>query len=118
MAVSVQVYVRASTLLVCLVLASTVSSEASYHGYPRAGNPSRITEKDIPNFHQVDADLFRGGHPDCNGYAKLAALGIRTIVDLQGGADRAVRGCERRLGRTTLNFHIIPFEIMFTQTAL
>jgi len=118
MAVSVQVYVRASTLLVCLVLASTVSSEASYHGYPRAGNPSRITEKDIPNFHQVDADLFRGGHPDCNGYAKLAALGIRTIVDLQGGAVGTIRGCEKRTGRRNLNFHIIPFEIWFGQTAV
>jgi len=120
MPVSVQVSVKAGALLVFLFLALTpaVGSEAEHHGYPRAGNPPRITEKDIPNFHQVDADLFRGGHPHCTGYAKLAALGIRTIVDLQGGADRAVRGCERRLGRTTLNFHIIPFEIMFTQTAL
>src|SRR5208337_3484267 len=120
MPVSVQVSVKAGALLVFLFLALTpaVGSEAEHHGYPRAGNPPRITEKDIPNFHQVDADLFRGGHPHCTGYAKLAALGIRTIVDLQGGAVGTIRGCEKRTGRRNLNFHIIPFEIWFGQTAV
>ena len=109
---------KAGALLGFLVLMPTLRSEARRHVYPRARYPARITEKDIPNFHRVDAYLFRGGHPDCTGYARLAALGIRTIVDLQGGAARTVRGCQRRLGRTKLNFRIIRFQIMFPQTAL
>lgn len=118
MGVSAQGYVKASSLLAFLVLASTVGSEAKHHGYPRTCNPAGITEKEIPNFHQVDADLFRGAHPNCVGYAKLKAMGIRTIVELQGSPVGSLRGCEKRMGRRDLNFYTVPFDIWFGQTAV
>jgi protein tyrosine/serine phosphatase len=38
---------------------------------------------ELPNFHQVDANLFRGGQPAAGAVSRLKALGIRTIVNLR-----------------------------------
>jgi protein tyrosine/serine phosphatase len=81
-------------------------------------HPSAITPQEIPNFHQVDADLYRGGHPRCSGYARLAALGIRTIVDLQGATKGSLRDCEAHRRRRHFSFGIISFRINFLQTAV
>jgi protein tyrosine/serine phosphatase len=81
-------------------------------------NPSAITPQEIRNFHQVDADLYRGGHPRCSGYAKLAALGIRTIVDLQGGTKGSLTDCEAHRRLRSFPFRIISFRINFLQTAI
>lgn len=35
------------------------------------------------NFHEVSPTLYRGGRPDQAGVTKLAAMGVRTIVDLE-----------------------------------
>jgi len=39
---------------------------------------------DIPEFSQVTEDLYRGGVPKEAGYARLKALGVRTIIDFRG----------------------------------
>ncbi len=41
----------------------------------------------IANFHQVDANLYRGAQPTDEGLKNLAALGVKTIVDLRHGKD-------------------------------
>ncbi len=51
--------------------------------FPHDANPTNIADEDICNFHQVDADAYRGGRPRPGAYAKLAELGIRTIVSLE-----------------------------------
>ena len=37
----------------------------------------------IKNFGQMDDRFFRGGQPKENDYQQLAALGIKTVIDLQ-----------------------------------
>jgi tyrosine-protein phosphatase SIW14 len=37
----------------------------------------------VPNFHQVNESLFRGGQPSEEGLRSLAKLGVKTIVDLR-----------------------------------
>jgi protein tyrosine/serine phosphatase len=75
----------------CCTLAS--ASWHSKHPHPHDCNPSSITQKEIPNFHYVDNDLYRGGHPSCSGLLKLEALGIRTFIDLGGGAAGTLHHC-------------------------
>jgi protein tyrosine/serine phosphatase len=41
------------------------------------------TYPELPNFHQVDAKLFRGGQPSAGGVQRLKTLGVRTIVNLR-----------------------------------
>ena len=38
---------------------------------------------ELPNFHKVDENLFRGGQPMAGGMARLKALGVRSIVNLR-----------------------------------
>ena len=42
-----------------------------------AGNPS------IPNFHQVNEHIYRGGQPPPEAWPDLAKLGIKTVIDLR-----------------------------------
>jgi tyrosine-protein phosphatase SIW14 len=49
-----------------------------------AQSDTRIKDKDLPNFHQVNKNLYRGAQPTLEGVQKLAELGIKTIVDLRG----------------------------------
>jgi tyrosine-protein phosphatase SIW14 len=38
----------------------------------------------IPNFHQVDEHIYRGGQPHGESFAGLAKIGIKTVIDLRG----------------------------------
>jgi tyrosine-protein phosphatase SIW14 len=38
----------------------------------------------VPNFHQVDEHVYRGAQPRGQGFASLAKIGIRTVIDLRG----------------------------------
>jgi len=54
---------------------------------------------DLPNFHQVTADLYRGGQPTEKGVWQLKEMGIRTIVNLRSfHSDRGM------IGRTGLDY--------------
>lgn len=37
----------------------------------------------VPNFHKVNDGLYRGGQPSRQGFASLAKLGIKTVLDLR-----------------------------------
>jgi len=38
----------------------------------------------VPNFHQVDENIYRGAQPHGQGFASLAKIGIKTVIDLRG----------------------------------
>ncbi|HEX5230373.1 MAG TPA: tyrosine-protein phosphatase [Bryobacteraceae bacterium] len=38
----------------------------------------------VDNFHQVDQHVYRGGQPHGDGFAGLAKIGIKTVIDLRG----------------------------------
>lgn len=46
--------------------------------------------EDLPNFQQVNPNLYRGGRPTIDGLKRLSQLGIKTVIDLQGGDLRSV----------------------------
>jgi tyrosine-protein phosphatase SIW14 len=43
---------------------------------------------ELPNFHQVNAQLYRGAQPKAGGLTALKAIGIKTIVNLRSKDDR------------------------------
>ena len=73
-------------------------------------NPDSITRKQIPNFHVVDNDLYRGGHPSCVGLARLESLGVRTFIDL-GGAAGAFHHCKSARGRTGIRVYHVKLSL-------
>ena len=44
-------------------------------------------DKDLPNLHQVNDHVFRGGQPSDAGFQRLAGLGVKTIIDLRPDGD-------------------------------
>ena len=62
---------------------SALASDSCAYDFPLDSNPTPITSRDICNFHQVDAQFFRGGRPRPGAFPKLAGLGIRTIINLE-----------------------------------
>jgi protein tyrosine/serine phosphatase len=74
----------------------------------------------VGNFHRVDAEMYRGGRPAYRDdvYRKFAELGIRTIINLEGGtqAKREQEVVERvnqqlaREGKPPLQFVSFPID--------
>jgi tyrosine-protein phosphatase SIW14 len=47
---------------------------------------------DVPgvhNFHQVNEHVYRGAQPSSEGFANLAKLGVKTVIDLRGERSEA-----------------------------
>ena len=62
---------------------------------------------ELPNFHQVNSQLYRGAQPKAGGLQRLKAIGIKTIVNLRGEDDRtrAEGDAARALG---LRYYSVP----------
>jgi tyrosine-protein phosphatase SIW14 len=43
--------------------------------------------KELPNFHQVNENLYRGAQPQRGGVKKLSELGVKTVINLRGASD-------------------------------
>lgn len=67
------------------------------------------SEKDLPNFHEVNPQLYRGAQPKPEGIKRLAQLGIKTIVNLreEGDQDRTEATKARAAG---LRYFNVPFR--------
>ena len=63
----------------------------------------------VANFHQVDQNLYRGAQPSDAGLKNLAALGVKTIIDLRHGTDRADTE-QREAERLGLRYINVPME--------
>jgi tyrosine-protein phosphatase SIW14 len=76
------------------------------------GYVSAQTSKDLPNFYRVNAQLFRGGQPTEAGIKQLAAMGIRTVIDLRDDDGRA-RKEQKRVEGAGLRFVNVPLGNWF-----
>lgn len=43
----------------------------------------------VPNFHKVNDHVYRGAQPTDGGFKSLAAVGVKTIIDLRGEGGRS-----------------------------
>jgi len=59
----------------------------------------------VPNFHQVDEHVYRGAQPHGEGFANLAKLGIKTIIDLRGEASE-----EAAVDNTGMHYVHLPWS--------
>lgn len=62
---------------------------------------------ELPNFHQVNARLYRGAQPRKGGLGRLAALGVKTVVNLRDDDERA-REEEREARALGLRYFNVP----------
>jgi tyrosine-protein phosphatase SIW14 len=82
-----------SGLFVALAFDTPAQSEARY--------------PELPNFHQVNSQLYRGAQPRTGGLQRLKGIGIKTIVNLRGKDEHT--GAENEEARSLgLRYYNIP----------
>jgi protein tyrosine/serine phosphatase len=59
-----------SALVITLVLSAVAQTEVRY--------------AELPNFHLVNSQLYRGAQPKSGGLQRLKTIGVKTIVNLRG----------------------------------
>ncbi|MFA5363355.1 MAG: dual specificity protein phosphatase family protein [Candidatus Omnitrophota bacterium] len=68
---------------------------------------------DIPAFSQVNENLYRGGYPKPSGYARLRAIGIKTIVNLSNDTGKRYayeQNITREYGITLIRIPLSVYE--------
>lgn len=74
-------YVSVFFAAIALILASQINA-FSQETQKTDVSPD-VSKVTIKNFGQMDSRFFRGAQPKENDYSQLAALGIKTVIDLQ-----------------------------------
>ena len=64
----------------------------------------------IPNFHQVNEHVFRGGQPTAAGWQGLAKLGIKTVVDLRRTDEHSTDEEAKAVAAAGLNYVNVPMK--------
>ena len=68
---------------------------------------SRAKEEAIPNFHQVNENLYRGAQPEKGWIEKLTALKIKIVVNLRG-EDEGTSAEEAEAKAADLRYFAVP----------
>lgn len=69
----------------------------------------------VPNFHQVNDHVYRGGQPSKEGWNSLAQLGVKTVIDLRqehpdSAEARAVKAAGMMYVNVPLNGYVAPSD--------
>jgi tyrosine-protein phosphatase SIW14 len=85
-----------------LLVALSLTSVAAHAGEARASAPVADTARiRIDNFGRVDGNYYRGGQPEGRDYVDLAALGVKTVINLTSDdAEPNERALTERAGMT------------------
>lgn len=72
----------------------------------------KIADEDLPNFSQINANLYRGGQPSEEGVKKLKQMGVKTIIYLRDADERA-RIEESWAQAAGIKFYNVPLSNWF-----
>jgi tyrosine-protein phosphatase SIW14 len=68
----------------------------------------------VPNFHQVNEHVFRGGQPADSAWTSLASLGIKLIVDLRPATEHPTQSEQRAVEAAGMRYVNIPMKSLGT----
>jgi len=66
----------------------------------------------VPNFHQVNEHVYRGGQPAGAGWNSLATLGIKVVVDLRPESEHPVQAEARAVQAAGMRYVNVPMRGM------
>jgi tyrosine-protein phosphatase SIW14 len=95
---------RVNQMLVCRSAALVVLSLAAVSLAAEPSSSTKLDNIQIENFGKVNDNYYRGAQPEDGDYADLAALGIRTVIDLT----RDVPEEQGLVERAGMKFYRIP----------
>ncbi len=105
------VYRHAAALLIVLALPAYAPAQVAPGSEGRGAAATPAIH--IANFGRVDATYYRGAQPKAGDYVDLAALGIRTVIDLTKDGNAAEAGMVRQAG---MKFYRLPMTTHDTPT--
>lgn len=108
---------RAAAVLVSFAL---LGPAAVQDGYAAPSGGTVISSIRIDNFGRVSDDYYRGAQPKGHDYTDLAALGIKTLIDLTGDdADRTEAAMAAKAGlkyvQIPMTTHRVPTPSQLAQ---
>jgi tyrosine-protein phosphatase SIW14 len=113
-------YVRAHMVVALFVGAVALPTAAEPQSARIAAAAEQSSAIHIANFGRVNANYYRGGQPKSSDYADLAALGVRTVINLTSDDVRAdERGLVEHLGMKYIGMpmttRIVPTPAQITE---
>ena len=97
-------YLSVLFAVISLVLASSISAISQEQ---KETSKTSATKVDIKNFGQMDDRFFRGAQPNEDQYQELAALGIKTVIDLRDDPEEYEKRTVEALGMRYVNIPMI-----------
>jgi protein tyrosine phosphatase (PTP) superfamily phosphohydrolase (DUF442 family) len=97
------------TVIAVLVLAATACAQET------ATPDSKTVTIRIKNFGQMDSRFYRGAQPEKKDYKDLAALGIKTVIDLREDPEPYERPLVESLGMKYVNIPMMGRKYPTTQ---
>jgi protein tyrosine/serine phosphatase len=82
-----------------------------YAGICLAGN---FEAPGVPNFHQLNDQVYRGAQPTDEGFVSLAKLGIKTVIDLRGTDGHSPRAEQQAVEANGMHYVSFPMHGMAT----
>jgi uncharacterized protein (TIGR01244 family) len=70
----------------------------------------------IPNFHQVNERIYRGGQPDAQAWPELAKMGVKTVIDLRQVDEHNTAAEAQAVSAAGMNYVNIPMKGFATPT--
>ena len=64
----------------------------------------------IPNFHQVNDHVYRGGQPAPDAWQHLAKLGVKTIIDLRREDEHSTAEEAKAVAALGMNYVNVPMK--------
>jgi tyrosine-protein phosphatase SIW14 len=64
----------------------------------------------VPNFHQVNEKIYRGGQPSGEAWSGLAKLGVKTVIDLRQPGEHATAEEEKAVTAAGMKYVNIPMK--------
>lgn len=88
-------------ILAAAVLSVSLSAAPAFSGAPA-----------LPNFHQVNDHIYRGGQPSQDAWRSLAKMGVKTVIDLRrdGEEEHSTAEEARAVAAAGLTYVNIPMK--------
>ena len=98
-------YISVLFAVISLVLASSITALSQEQ--QESSSKTSVTKVGIKNFGQMDERFFRGAQPKEDEYRELAAIGIKTVIDLREDPEDYAKRDVEALGMRYVNIPMI-----------
>jgi protein tyrosine/serine phosphatase len=78
---------------------------------------SDTASRGLPNFQKINDKVYRGGQPTDEGFSNLAALGVKTIVDLGPAGEHSQAEEQKLVESNGMRYVSVPMKGMSTPSA-